>query len=54
MDLIPSWILLFDKYDNCKRFQQNPVGKTKEEVDGYLSVAYLIFLEARNRHKAIR
>jgi hypothetical protein len=21
MDLTPSWILLFDKYDNCRRFK---------------------------------
>ena len=28
MDLVPSWIILFDKYDNCRRFKNNPVGKT--------------------------
>ena len=53
MDLVPSWILLFDKYDNCVRFQNNPVGKTKEELDGYFAVAYLIFLTAKERHSAI-
>ena len=54
MDLIPSWILVFDKYDNCRRFRQNSCGKTREELQGYFSVAYLIYLTARERHKEIR
>ncbi len=54
MDLLPSWILIFDKYDNCRRFKLNPCGKSKEELDGYFSVAYLIFLKARERHESIR
>ena len=54
MDLTPSWILIFDKYDNCVRFHNNPVGKTKDELDGYFSVAYLIYVTARERHKPIR
>ena len=53
MDLVPTWILIFDKYDNCVRFQKNPVGKTKDELDGYFAVAYLMYLTARERHKAI-
>jgi hypothetical protein len=53
MDLVPSWILIFDKYDNCFRFKQNPCGKSKEELDGYFAVAYLIYLNAKRRHKAI-
>jgi hypothetical protein len=51
MDLIPSWILVYDKLDNCKRFKNNPCGKSKEELDGYFSVAYLIYLKAREKHK---
>ncbi len=51
MDLIPSWIIVFDKFDNCQRFKKNPCGKTKVELDGYFSVAYLIYLRVRNRHK---
>ena len=54
LELIPTWILLFDKYDNCKRFKQNACGKSKEELNGYFAVAYLIYLKARERHKAIR
>ena len=54
MDLIPSWILIFDKYDNCARFKKDPVGKSKEELEGYYSVAYLIYLTARERHSAIK
>lgn len=30
LDLVPSWILLFDKYDNCRRFKQNSVGKSQD------------------------
>jgi hypothetical protein len=54
MELIPSWILVFDKLDNCRRFKKNPCGKSKEELDGYFAVAFLIFTKARSRHKEIR
>jgi hypothetical protein len=30
LELIPCWIRIFDKYDNCRRFRSNPVGKSKE------------------------
>jgi len=29
LDLIPCWIRIFDKFDNCRRFRSNPVGKSK-------------------------
>ena len=54
MDLIPSWILIFDKYDNCARFKKDPVGKTEQELNGYYAVAYLIYATARDRYKSIR
>lgn len=54
MDLVPSWIIIFDKYDNCRRFKINGCGKSVEELNGYYSVAYLIYLKARKRHKQIR
>lgn len=54
MDLTPSWILLFDKYDNCRRFKQNGCGKSKEELNGYFAVAYLIYQKARERHQQIQ
>jgi hypothetical protein len=44
LDLIPCWIRIFDKYDNCKRFRQNSVGKPKIEIDGYCSIAYICYL----------
>ena len=53
MELIPSWILIFDKFDNCRRFKNNPCGKSKDELDGYFAVAYLIFLKARKNHHSI-
>jgi len=28
LPLVPAWILLFDKLDNCERFKKDPVGKT--------------------------
>lgn len=52
--MIPSWILVFDKLDNCRRFKNNPCGKSKEELDGYFSVAYLIFTKARAKHVQLR
>lgn len=54
MEMIPSWILIFDKMDNCRRFKNNPCGKSKEELDGYFAVAYLIFVKARQRHPQIK
>lgn len=54
LELVPSWILLFDKYDNCRRFKNNSVGKSQEELNGYYAVAYLIYLKAKKRHKQIR
>jgi hypothetical protein len=54
MDLVPAWIILFDKYDNCRRFKINPVGKSKDELDGYYAVAYMIYLRAKRKHKPIR
>ena len=30
LELIPCWIRIFDKYDNCRRFRNNPVGKKKD------------------------
>lgn len=29
LDLIPCWIRVFDKYDNCRRFKKNPVGNSR-------------------------
>lgn len=50
LDLVPTWVLLFDKYDNCRRFKANGCGKSKKELDGYFSVAYLIYVKAKNKH----
>lgn len=54
MELVPSWILIFDKYDNCRRFKANPCGKSKEELNGYFSVAYLIYIRGKERFTQIR
>jgi hypothetical protein len=54
MDLVPTWVLLFDKYDNCRRFKANGCGKSKKELDGYFSVAYVIYIKAKNRHKEVK
>lgn len=54
MSLVPSWILLFDKYDNCRRFKANPCGKSQEELNGYFSVAYLIYIRVTMRFSQIR
>ena len=29
LDLIPCWIRIFDKYDNCRRFKENPLDNSK-------------------------
>jgi len=43
LDIVPCYIKIFDKYDNCRRFLQNNVGKSKEELDGYYAVAILCY-----------
>lgn len=46
LELIPCWIRIFDKYDNCRRFKANSVGKSKFEVEEYCAVAYLCYKRA--------
>lgn len=53
MPLVPSWILLFDKMDNCKRFKKDSIDKQQVELKGYYAVAYLIFLAVSRHHKQI-
>ena len=54
LDLIPCWIRIFDKYDNCWRFRKNSVGKSKKEIDGYCSIAYLCYKRGCERYDEIR
>ncbi len=54
MELIPSWIRIFDKYDNCRRFLKDPVGKTPAEINGYCAIAYLCYNRAFERFEQIR
>lgn len=50
LDLVPSYIKIFDKYDNCKRFLNNPVGKSIAELNGYYAVAILTYDIALKTH----
>jgi hypothetical protein len=54
MSLVPTWILIFDKYDNCRRFKINGCGKSQEELNGYYSVAYLIYLRGKKKYNQVR
>lgn len=54
LDLVPSYIKIFDKYDNCRRFLNNPVGKSSEELNGYHAVAILCYDIANKTHSDIR
>ena len=49
LDLIPSWIRVFDKYDNCRRFKADPVGNSKKKIEGYCAIAYLCYKRACER-----
>ena len=53
LDIVPSYIKIFDKYDNCKRFLQNSVGKSKDELNGYYAVAIICYEKAIERHEDI-
>ncbi len=51
MDMIPSYIVIFDKYDNCRRFTENSCGKSKMEIYGYYAISYLCYDMAIRRHE---
>lgn len=53
LDIVPSYIKIFDKYDNCKRFIQNGVGKSRAELNGYFAVSILCYEKALAHHKEI-
>lgn len=54
MELVPSWIRVFDKYDNCRRFLENPVGRSTGKVSGYCAIAYLCYHRATEQLEEIR
>ena len=54
LDLVPSYIKIFDKYDHCKRFLKNSVGKSQQELNGYFAVSILCYEKAWKRHKDIQ
>ena len=54
LDLVPTYIKIFDKYDNCKRFLRNPVGKSHEELNGYFAVALLCYDIGIKTHEDVR
>jgi hypothetical protein len=43
LDIVPSYIKIFDKYDNCRRFLNNSVGKSASELNGYFAVAVICY-----------
>lgn len=49
LELIPCWIRIFDKYDNCRRFRSNSVGNTRDFLNGYCAIAYLCYNRACER-----
>lgn len=49
LDIAPCYIKIFDKYDNCRRFKNNQVGKPKGELDGYFAISYLCYYKALKR-----
>jgi len=53
MDIVPTWIRIFDKYDNCRRFKQNPAGKKKSDVDGYFAIAWCCYDKGIKKHPSI-
>lgn len=54
LDLVPSYIKIFDKYDNCRRFLNNGCGKSQEELNGYFAVALICYDKAYANHEDIR
>lgn len=54
LDLVPTYIKIFDKYDNCRRFMRNTVGKTMEELNGYYAVAVICYDIAMKTHPELK
>jgi hypothetical protein len=53
LDIVPSYIKIFDKYDNCRRFLKNGVGKSLMELNGYFAISILCYDKALEKHKEI-
>ena len=53
MELVPCWIRVFDKYDNCRRFKEDPGKKKPEEIQGYYAIAYICYKKACDRFEEI-
>ena len=54
LDVVPTYIKIFDKYDNCRRFLKNSVGKAEEELNGYYAVAFLCYDIGLKTHPEIK
>jgi hypothetical protein len=54
MDLIPSYIKLFDKYDNCSRFLKDSCGKSPTELNGYFAVSLECYDKAILKHAELK
>jgi hypothetical protein len=54
LDIVPTYIKIFDKFDNCRRFLKNPVGKTEAELSGYYAVAILCYDIGMKTHEEVR
>jgi len=53
MDIVPTWIRIFDKYDNCRRFKQDPADKKPAEINGYFAVAWCCYDKGIKKHPSI-
>lgn len=53
LDIVPTYIKIFDKYDNCRRFLKNGVGKSQSELNGYFAIAILCYDRAIKKHQEI-
>lgn len=54
LDIVPTYIKIFDKYDNCRRFLKNSVGKSETELAGYYAVAIICYDIGMQTHKEVR
>jgi len=54
LDLVPSYITIFDKYDNSSRFLKDGCGKSQMELNGYYAVSLTCYDIAMKNHESIR
>ncbi len=53
LDIVPSYIKIFDKYDNCRRLLMYGVVMSQLVINGYFDIDIMCYDRAIKKHKDI-